>query len=119
MEQINPATIFAQAALTSLVSGTMAFISSVVSNMIIQPMIHQVATQIGSVVSGALSLPQSQGEHHDDAPHLPFLPPKMMIPPPFFISFSQDGTMSISVPTQEVLKNLMPWLWFPPVKEGE
>lgn len=107
MEQltINPATIITQAILTSLLAGTASFVSSVVSGMFVQPMVHSISQQIGTAFAGGLS-----SLNNDDAPP-PFFQNLMMKPlfPPLFFSFSPDGQFQLSVPMDKVMERFMPF----------
>lgn len=115
--QINPATIITQAILTSLLAGTASFVSSVVSGLFIQPMVHNISQQVGNAMVGGL-----KSLTNDDAPPSFFSPDMLFRPPvpPLFFSFSPDGQLQISVPMDKAVQNLMPFLNMPyAAKEGE
>ena len=114
--QINPATIFTQAILSSLLAGTMTFVSSVVTNMVVQPFIHAVSQQIGAALTGGM-----KSLNNDDAPSLLALPSFAgRAPfPPFLFSITPEGQLNITIPMNEAMQNLMPFLSIPSQQGGE
>lgn len=108
--QIDPATILTQAALSSMFAGATAFVSTLMSHFIIQPLIATASKQIASVVTGGLT-----SLNNDGAPPPFLMPPN---PPPLLFSITPDGQIHLSMPVNEVVEKFMPFLNVPTQEGG-
>ncbi len=98
--QIDPMSVITHAFVSSLLSGTSAFASSIFSGLVLQPMANSISQQLLAMLSGGtVSLPK------DDVP--PFFFNKLpMLPPPFIFNFTSDGQLQVSFPISDFINSL-------------
>ena len=101
MQQIDPVSAFTHAALSSLFAGTTTFITSLISGIVVKPMVDVLSQQITSMLAGGM-----HSINQDGAPVPPPLLP--VFPPPIFFSVTPDGTVQFSIPMNKVMEQFMP-----------
>ena len=108
MEQINPITVVTHALVSSLITGTLSFVGSIVGGLVVKPMADAIANQLTTMIEGGI-----KALSNDDVPPPLFKMLAPPFPPPIFFSVTPDGQIQMSISADKVLEQFMPMLFHP------